>query len=174
MSHQERFHFRGSWLVLWMALQACPSNDAFDVFRCAKLNDSARVLELLQKYDSAATTSSMPQKVSKMPAAPYEGTNNHARIDSAISNGFGAAPGASPPTTSELWYDILEGASDASKTALIAERLLVCVWPDKDAFEILHTIGHPGKKFDSEDDLRLRLRDLLFPGYNGLVSLTQS
>jgi hypothetical protein len=157
-----------------MALQACPSNDAFDVFRCAKLNDSARVLELLQKYDSAATTSSMPQKVSKMLAAPYEGTNNHSRVDSAISNGFGAAPGASPLTTSELWYGILEGASDASKTALIAERLLVCVWPDKDAFEILHTIGHPGKKFDSEDDLRLRLRDLLFPGYNGLVSLTQS
>jgi hypothetical protein len=134
MSHQERFHFRGSWLVLWMALQASPSNDAFNIFRCAKVDDSAGVLELLQKYDCAATTSNMSQLVSKMPAAPNEGTNNHSRIDSAISNVFGAAPGASPPTTSELWYGILEGASDALKTALIAERLLVCLWPDKEPF----------------------------------------
>ncbi|KAF2033171.1 hypothetical protein EK21DRAFT_109305 [Setomelanomma holmii] len=173
VSHQERFRFRGSWLVLWTALQACPSNEAFDIFRFVKLDESARVAALLHRHDSAAQTSSPPYEVSKMPAVPYQGAHDRVRNDSAISNVFVAAPGPSEPTTSQLWYGVLEGASDVSKTALIAQRLLLCVWPDKDAVEILDTIGHPGKKFEQKDELRLRFRNLLFPGYNTLTALPQ-
>ncbi|KAH7080192.1 hypothetical protein BKA63DRAFT_590613 [Paraphoma chrysanthemicola] len=170
MSHQDRFRFRGSWLVLWTALQACPSNESFDIFR-EMLPESAHISELLRVYDSAPTTSSPHQKVSKMPAAPYEGVNQqHLRVDSAVSNVVDASPSASKPTTSQLWYSILEGASDASKTALIAEGLLKCIWPGENAFDILDAIGHPGKEFGGEDELCIQLRNLLFPGYNDLIS----
>ncbi|KAH7086504.1 hypothetical protein FB567DRAFT_561185 [Paraphoma chrysanthemicola] len=173
MSHQDRFRFHGSWLVLWTALQACPSNESFDIFR-EKLPESAHISELLRVYDSAPTTPSPHQKVSKMPAAPYEGVTQRLRVDSAVSYVVDAAPGTLKPTTSQLWYGILEGASDASKTALIAEDLLECIWPGENAVDILDAIGHPGKNFGGEDELRSQLRNLLFPGYNDLVARPRS
>ena len=156
-SHQDRWLFRGAWKVLWAALQACPSNDSYDVFRGAQPDDT--FLKVL--VHGGPSASSLAYQVSLMPLAPYE----RERIDSVVGP---RAP--SRATTSFLWYGILEGATDASKLQSVAETLLKAVWPDKDAGALLVQIGHP-RPFTDEEELRLRLRDLLFPGYNTLSSL---
>jgi hypothetical protein len=150
MSHDDRWLLRGSYMVLWMALQACPSNDSYDVFRSEALLDNDFWVEMLAHSMSSASSSSF--EVSK-----------HQRIDSVASG----AP--SKPTTSRLWYGILEGASDLEKMQSAAEALLELVWPEKDAWSVLIDIGCP-KPFCDEDTLRLALRDLLFLEYAALTA----
>lgn len=71
-----------------------------------------------------------------------------------------------------LWYTILEAATDESKTVSITEGLLGRVWPDKNIVETLDRIGHPGKVFRDDEfaELRLKFREMLFPGYNDLIN----
>jgi hypothetical protein len=62
-AHDVRWKFRGSFLLLHMAIQAHPSNDSYDIFRDGKNapDEGMSAADLLQP-----TT-----KVSKMPAEPY-------------------------------------------------------------------------------------------------------
>jgi hypothetical protein len=159
VSHKDRWQFRGSWLVLWMALQTCPSNACYNVFKGPNVDETELLLELDGVKESKAS-----QRVSKMPAAPFEGVRDHVRYDSAISGG------ASRPTLSQLWRGIMEGAIDASRMTLAAEELLSCVWPGENTAEILDIIGDPSKQFRNDDELRDRLRDVLFPSYTMLSS----
>lgn len=52
MMPDDRWKYRGSWLVLHMAVQACPSNDSYNIFRDEKIapNESASLLEVLRKH----------------------------------------------------------------------------------------------------------------------------
>jgi hypothetical protein len=168
VSHKDRWQFRGSWLVLWTALQACPSNASYDVFDGPKTDEKVLLLEMLKH--GATTTSSTPLRVSRMPAMPYEGVKPHVRFDSAFGNGTSGAGTTTKPTPAQLWYGILQGAMDASKVTSVAEELLESVWPGEVVAEVLDTIGNPAKHFGADDELRLRLRDLLFPTYNTISS----
>jgi hypothetical protein len=162
VSHKDRWQFRGSWLVLYMAVQSCPSNTCYDIFEGPKADESALLHELSVVVDSKAS-----RRVSKMPAVPFEGEADHIRYDSAISNG------ASRPTLLHLWRGIMEGATDASKITVAAEELLSYVCPGENAAEILDMIGDPSKQFRKDDELRVRLRDALFPFYTTLSSLSR-
>jgi hypothetical protein len=121
-----------------------------------------------------ATTSSPDHQVTETPPALYEGSKDHVRIDSIIGADPVGVPAESKPITLQLWYDILEAATDASKIALVAENLLVYAWPEKNATETIKTVGNPQERFRDDDELRLRLRDLLFPNYNTLTSFSQT
>lgn len=48
MSHKDRWQFRGSYLILFDAIQACASNPSFDIFRSQKPDESALLCSLLQ------------------------------------------------------------------------------------------------------------------------------
>jgi hypothetical protein len=171
VSPKGRWQFRGSWLVLWTALQACPSNPSYDIIEGHKADETPLLLELL-KLDPT-TTSRTAYRVSKAPATPYEGFRMHVRYDSAFSDGRSGAYKAAKPTHSELWHSILMGASDTSRATSVAERLLECVWPGENSSDILDTIGDPSKQFSGKDELRLQLRSLLFPSYTSISSPQQ-
>lgn len=163
MSEKERWQFRGSWLVLWNAVQACPSNPSYDIFDGLKKDETALLLQLIELC--AAKASKNAQRVSKMPATPYVGKRDHVRFDSVFSNPPPSADAAPASTTSQLWHSILEGVTDDTKTNEVAGALLEFAWPEENAIEILDAIGDPARVFRGDDDLRLRLRDLLFPAY---------
>ncbi|KAF1914176.1 hypothetical protein BDU57DRAFT_540155 [Ampelomyces quisqualis] len=171
VSHKERWQFRGSWLVLWTALQACPSNASYDIFESPKADETALLLELLKL--TTATTPNIAHRVSKMPAAPFQGSRTHVRYDSAFSNGSSGAYEVPKPTHSELWHGILMGASDASQLISVAEWLLSCVWPGENPHQILDAIGDPSKHFLGNDELRVQLRDLLSPSHSSIASPMQ-
>jgi hypothetical protein len=162
MSHEDRWLFRGSWLVLWSALQACPSNACYDIFGGPK--KPMTMLDILE-HKFAITFSSSFQ-ISKMPAAPYEGGNDRIRIDSATGADPPSEHATCKPTALKLWYRMLEAATDVSKVTPVAESLLVYACPEKNAVEVIETIGNPGKQSHNHDELRLRFQDLLFPSLN--------
>lgn len=174
VSNKDRWQFLGSWLVLCMALQACASNPAYDIFDGPKTDETALLLELLKLTTATATTSRKAHRVSKMPAAPFEGSRTHIRIDSAFSNAGSGAYEAQKPTHSELWCGVLMGASDADQVTSVAEWLLSCVWPGENAGDILDAIGDPAKRFASADELRVQFRNLLFPSYSSISSPGQT
>ncbi|KAH4066875.1 hypothetical protein HBH50_144240 [Parastagonospora nodorum] len=163
MSEKERWQFRGSWLVLWNAIQACSSNPGYDIFDGLKKDETALLLQLIELC--AAKASKNAQRVSRMPATPYMAKRDHVRFDSVFSKAASSGGGAPMPTTSQLWHSILEGATDDTKTDGVAEALLAFIWPEQNPVEILDAIGDPAKVFRGGDELRLRLRDLLFPSY---------
>jgi hypothetical protein len=169
MSPEERWPFRGSWLAVHNAVQACPSNPCYEIFEGPRANETALLLELLEL--SATKASSNSCRLSKMPVAPYEGIKNQLRIDSVWSTTSSAEGTMPKPTTSQLWHGILEAATDATKITPMAEELLMSIWPEKNAVEILENIGNPSKIFREDDELRRRLRDLLFPSYTALCAL---
>lgn len=169
VSHKERWQFRGGWLVLCMALQACPSNPSYDIFEGPEANETS----ILRDLDSvtAAKTSPTLHRVSKMPAVPFHGNADHVRYDSVID-----APEEydnSNLTQSQLWHVILEGATDLSKTASAAKELVSKVWRASEPDMVLDLIGDPAKSFTSDDKLRTGIRDLLFPSYTALSSPPQ-
>jgi hypothetical protein len=170
MSQKERWNFRGSWLALYNAVQACPSNPCYDVFESPKVDETALLLELL---DLSTSKASSRGRLSKTPAAPYEGNKNHRRVDSVWSTGSSIELLMPTPTTPQLWHGILEAVTDELRITPIAEELLMLIWPEKNAAEILDDIGDPSKVFRDDDELRLRLRDLLFPSYTTLSASRQ-
>jgi hypothetical protein len=153
---------------LWKALQACPSNDSYDVFNGPKTDEKVLLLEMLEH--GATTTSSTPLRASRMPVMPYAGVRPHVRYDSAFGNGTSGADTATKLTPAQLWHAILQGAMDSSRLTLVAEELLAFIWHEEDVAEVLDTIGNPAKHFGADDELRLRLRNLLFPTYNTMSS----
>lgn len=155
--------------MLWMALQACPSNPSYDIFENPKADETAMLLDLTSI--TAAKASLTHNRVSKMPAAPFEGGNNHVRYDSVIG-----APGgynAFNLSLSQLWHIVLQGATDPSKTASAAKELLLSVWPASTADGVLEIIGDPAKPFAWDNKLRSDIQTLLFPSYTTISSTPQ-
>ena len=160
MSHEDRWRFRGSWLVLHRAIQGCrpdKSDDASSV-STDKASENTMLLNMLNQ-----STRSPTPKVSKMPAAPYSrhGSDND-RYDSVFSDC--PAPTVTPSPT-QLWLSILEATDDTQKIAPMAEQLLGYIPQEKKAFDIIEQVGNPHKKFSDADDaqLRLQFRELLCP-----------
>lgn len=170
---EDRWRFRGSWLVLWFALQSCASNDSYDIFRDAKPDETAFLISLLEEQHNIEKTPFPPLRVSQLPTEPYTGKTERDRIDSAFSSVSSGQRTVPKPSISQMWHGVLEGATNASKTMAVAESLLSQVWPEKNAVEVIDTIGHPKHLFQEEDELRVRFRDLLFPEYDALVSAQQ-
>ncbi|KAF1851576.1 uncharacterized protein K460DRAFT_401590 [Cucurbitaria berberidis CBS 394.84] len=175
---EERWKFRGSCLLLHMAIQACPSNDSYNIFREGKSapDESKMLLELLQ-LGTAKACNIPGNKVSEMPAEPYTKRNSeHARYDSAFSTvSLGSLqppnltkPSKAPPP-SQIWHTILQASTGHTKITSVAEDILTYVWPEKNAADILDQIGHPEKQFHEDSELRLQFRRILFPEYDALV-----
>jgi hypothetical protein len=171
MSQKERWQFRGSWLALYNAVQACPSNPCYDVFEGPKVDETVLLLELLEL--SAMKVSIRGCRPRKMPIVPYEGIKNPLRIDSVWSTDSSIECPIPKSSTTQLWHSILEAVTDESRITPVAEELLMRIWPEKNTAEILDDIGDPSKVFREDDELRLRLRDLLFPSYTTLSASRQ-
>ncbi|KAH7394360.1 hypothetical protein BKA66DRAFT_567310 [Pyrenochaeta sp. MPI-SDFR-AT-0127] len=179
MSHEDRWRFRGSWLLLHMAIQACPSNDCYNIFRDKNdvPDESQLLLELLQ-LSHTHSSSAHTNTISKMPTEPYaKHMKDNGRYDSAISAvSLGPTPQqpkmqATVSSPVHIWHAILEAATDASKNVSVAEDILGTVWPEKDAAELIYQVGHPSKQLreDESAELREKFRMALFPEYKTLV-----
>jgi hypothetical protein len=165
MSHEDRWKFRGSWLLLYKAIQACPSNGSGNGFQygAKETNDYIMLLDVLSQSTKKGRSST--SKVSKMPATPYtRHDNDHDRYDSMFSDGHIPPPTPSP---SRIWLSILEATDDAKKITPMAEKLIEYVWPEKSAVDIIQQVGDPHKKFSDADDAQLRVefRRLLCPEF---------
>ncbi|KAI4916127.1 hypothetical protein J4E90_004573 [Alternaria incomplexa] len=160
MPHEDRWRFRGSWLVLHRAIQGCRSDKGDNASSVGTdgASESTMLLDMLNQ-----STRSPTPKVSGMPAAPYIRHNSdHDRYDSM----FGDAPTPTlTPSPAQLWLSILEATDDTQKIAPMAEQLLGYISQEKKAFDIIEQVGNPHKKFSDADDaqLRLQFRELLCP-----------
>lgn len=175
MAPELRWKFRGSFLLLYLAIQACSSNDSYDIIRDNKgpINEEKMLLEVLQQYTSKGCKP--VYKVSKMPTEPYsKRSTDHLRYDSMFSNDFKpiASTGDPCPSPPQVWFSILEAANDAMKTFCVAKELLNYVWPGKKAAFVLEQVGNPHMKFSDADaaELRIKFRELLFPEYETLTT----
>jgi hypothetical protein len=160
-SHEDRWRFRGSWLLLYKAIQVCPSNDNCDAHRYGAQDayEKRMLLEMLQLSTERAQYSL--HKVSKMSAVPYtRDDSDHRRYDSMLSDATTLTP---TPSTAQIWLSILEATDDATKIVPMAEELLQYIWSEKKALDIIEQIGDPHEKFSNSDDaeLRLKLRESL-------------
>ena len=180
---KERWLFRGSWLLLNLAIQYCASNPIFEIWKDSpsEVENAASLEPLPRKYAQASDcsqliyfedhtlsppTASRPSRISQMPAMIHTQRGNvHNRHDSIFST-ISARP-SSPISQEELWYIVEAGALDRAKTALAAECLLSHVWNEKDALAMLDVMGDPAKQLSEEDEteLRTRLSQALFPGH---------
>jgi hypothetical protein len=90
------------------------------------------------------------------------------RIDSVGSD---AASPTRPPLA-QLWLSILDSTNDATNMTTLAQDLLSYIWPKKNSAQVIDSIGNSSKKFDDAEDaeLRIALRELLFPAYEALNS----
>lgn len=165
---EERFKYRGGWLLLQRAIQACPSNPSYNIFReeGEMPDDSQLLIEVIKL--SVLKHSSLPSatRVSQMPTEPYtKRSSDHMRVDSTTSTISFAPKPVEIPSAGELWHIILEGVVNKTKTIEVGEYLLGHVWPGKDAAGTLHQIGAIGSQMSEseDDDLRERLRVLLLP-----------
>ncbi|KAL1795387.1 hypothetical protein ACET3X_007203 [Alternaria dauci] len=161
VSHEDRWRFRGSWLLLYKAIQTCPSNDSYDVLcPCAHDADEQKLmLEMMRLRTN--WNRSPPYVISKMPAAPYtQDARDHSRYDSLVSNTTALTP---TPPPAQIWLSILEATNDAEKIAPMAAEISRHVMSEKESVGIIEQIGDPSKKFSDADDteLRAQLRWLL-------------
>lgn len=168
---EDRWRFRGSYLLLNLAAQACPSNPIYDLFRLQKPDEGALLLSILQfQVSRLKPTKSPPQPLSSPLAIIYSKLNHeHTRYDSAFSTVPCDITKSVSPMISELWYAIFEGSTDPSKTIAAATAVVEAACPDMDAVGITEKMGDPCWQFTQEDELRIGLRKRLFPGYNDLI-----
>jgi hypothetical protein len=77
------------------------------------------------------------------------------------------------PPPPQIWLAIFKATNDAAKMTVIAQDLLLWIWPEKKAEDIIEQIGNPARKlFDVDDvELRLKLRELLCPAYDALTTM---
>lgn len=177
----ERWIFRGAWLILNMATQCCASNPSYDILNAgsSSTDESALLLAVLRespsdhiwllltssKEHSMSIQIELPtSRVSQMPAMPYTKCNDdYNRHDSVFSTLSITKP--SPTSPAHLWYIILSGASDRMKTVQAAEFLLNHAWPEKDADAVLKIVGNPAERLSDSDETELRraLGRILYP-----------
>ncbi|KAF1355934.1 hypothetical protein EJ07DRAFT_130412 [Lizonia empirigonia] len=167
MPLEKRWEFRGAWLLLDMATQCCLSNPSFEILRGGNsvLNESALLLEVLR--DISNPLDAPATKISQIPTRPYSRCHDDpSRRDSGLSY----TSMHSHPSPALLWYIILAGATDMTKTICAAECLLGHVWPEQDAAAILEVVGNPAKRLPGEEstELRVKLGHLLYPEYDVL------
>ncbi|KAL6708876.1 hypothetical protein ACN47E_002283 [Coniothyrium glycines] len=168
-SKVDHHKYRGSWLLLQMAIQNSPSNPIFDIFRpdCRLPDDSTLLVEVIRQNILQRPSLSSPAETSRMPGELDHKRNSiHVRIDSALSNISPTTPRlCGNPLAPQLWYGVLEGVTDKSRTIQAAETLLGYVWPDQIATDVLEKIGTPDKCLSAaeDEDLREQLRLLLLP-----------
>ncbi|RAR06250.1 MFS general substrate transporter [Stemphylium lycopersici] len=112
MTHQARWRFRGSWLLLYKAIQACPSNDSFGISEDSGRppNESRMLLEMLQRSSKRRETTT--SSISEMAVEPNARRIKHVRSDSMFTD---AATPPSPLPPAEIWLHILEATNDAAK-----------------------------------------------------------
>jgi hypothetical protein len=160
-SHEDRWRFRGSWLLLYKAIQVCPSNDNYDALQYGA-QDASEKRMLLEMLQLSTERAQYPlHKVSKMSAVPYTRDNSyHGCYDSMLSN---ATTLTTTPSTAQIWLSILEATNDATKIVPMAEELLKYIWSEKKALDVIEQMGDPHEKFSNSDDaeLRLKLRESL-------------
>jgi hypothetical protein len=168
MMHTQRWQFRGAWLVLYMAIQACPSSSSYDVLRGAEkvgqVPTDTTSTSQVQVTTSQILTSRMPAELYSKPS------ESHKRYDSGVSTSSSGALLKARPTVAQMWHEVFEAASDHKKLADVAEELLGFAWPETSAKEVIEMVGHPGMRFADEDGLRERFRGLLFPEYDAFVN----
>jgi hypothetical protein len=87
-----------------------------------------------------------------MPAEPY---TNRDSDDKRIDSMFQDTSSTTPPHP-QIWLAIFKATNDAAKMTVIAQDLLLWIWPEKKAGDIIKQIGNPARKL-SDDDAELRL-----------------
>jgi hypothetical protein len=165
---EDRWYFRGSWLVLVMALQAWPSSTSYGIFDGPKVDVEALLTEITDL--AMAKTSGTPCRVEKMAYEPFLCAPNRPRFDSLFGEGPPGVYVNTKITPAHLWYGILEAAKDQTKTIKTVEELLAFVWPDVHVPKLIAKIGNPAKRFRQDEELRHALRDVLFPEYDTISS----
>ncbi|KAJ4990991.1 hypothetical protein SVAN01_03562 [Stagonosporopsis vannaccii] len=155
----ERWLFRGAWLILDMATQHCASNPSHDDISepgSSRLSETALVLGVLQ-HSVAKPLHLPPSRVSQMPAMPHtKHSGQSTRQDSVFSTVSDQPhPSAAPAL---LWYTIFAGASDQAMTVHAAETLISHAWAEKDATAVLEVVGNPAKRLSEHDESELRRR----------------
>jgi hypothetical protein len=166
---EDLWYFRGSWLVLWMALQAWPGCTSYGIFDVPKAVEMVLVDEVVRLF-GGAKTSRMSHRDNKMADEPFLRLPVRPRFDFLFGNGVPGVYVNTKATPAHLWCGILRGAMDASMTVEIAEELLAFILPDVHVPKMIAAIGDPAVQFRGEENLRHALRDALFPNYNTISS----
>ncbi|KAF9692134.1 hypothetical protein EKO04_009850 [Ascochyta lentis] len=168
VSLEDRWLFRGAWLLLHMATQYCASNPSYYILGggTSGISEATLLLEILQ-YSVSKPLETPSTDVGRMPTMPYTKCDDDStRRDSGCCT-TSLPP---PPSLAFLWYGILAGATDQAKTIRAAECLLGHVWPEKNATAVLEVVGNPAKRLseDESTELRDQLSLLLYPEYGAL------
>jgi hypothetical protein len=164
----DRWYFRGSWLVLMMALQAWPSSTSYGIFDGPKVDVEALLTEITEL--AMAKASRTPRRVERMTDEPFLRAPNRPRFDSLFGEGPPGVYVDTKTTPAHLWCGILEAAKDETKTIETVEELLTFVWPDVHVPKLIAEIGNPAKRFREDEELRHALRGALFPEYDTISS----
>lgn len=170
----ERWLFRGAWLILHMATQYCASNPNHDILKANSscVNETPLLLEVLRKSTSrqgrqlltgfGEHSVSKPielstSRVSKVPTMPYTRRSDESRRQDSIFSTVSSQPPSSVPPAL-FWYTVFAGALDESETVRAAECLINHIWAEKDAIVFLEEIGNPAKRFSNDDEMEFRRR----------------
>ncbi|KAF2622986.1 hypothetical protein BU25DRAFT_351121, partial [Macroventuria anomochaeta] len=176
----ERWVFRGAWLLLNIATQYYASNPSYEILRGESLRTSEAplLLEMPREIQPLKTPRSSYSRVSQVPTMPYTKSNEDPmRRESAFSftalehaQCHVATNSSALPSPALFLYTVFAGATDRTKTVQAAEYLLGHVRPEKDATAILKVVGDPTKRLSGDEGTELRnaLGRMLFPEYNAL------
>jgi hypothetical protein len=182
----ERWIFRGAWLLLHMATQCCASNPTHDILKpgSSSSNETALLLEVLRKYTSLRECQPLTcleeysisehvnlstSRVSQMPVIPFTKSEGTATRHDSVYDTLSTKHPPTPPSAL-FWHTIFVGATDRTKTVQAAKYLLRYVWSEKNADATLEAMGNPAKRLSGDDntELRKRLGTLLCPEHNAL------
>ncbi|KAJ8112008.1 hypothetical protein OPT61_g5522 [Boeremia exigua] len=150
----ERWTFRGAWLILHLATQYCASNPSYDILEAgsSKVSETALVSKILL-YSLSNPLDNPTSCVDAVPSVPDTKHDDSTRHDSLFSTASVHTPTAPPAL---LWYFIWAGATDSTKTVRAAECLLNHLWADKDALALLEVAGNPAKRLSEDEEMELR------------------
>ncbi|KAH9880722.1 hypothetical protein IAQ61_001016 [Plenodomus lingam] len=136
----ERWHFRGCWLLLYTAMLYCPSNPFYEALGCGK---------------TASADAAVRAKILE-PTTVFSSHVSH-RCDEVLDTVMFLPE--------HWWIAIWEATTSHAQAVFVAEALLRHIWPENDAAMMLKLIGNPYEtlfEFDAAE-LQRRLQVLLFP-----------